>query len=167
MDALIGTFHIDWKLMLAQIINFGIVFFVLYRFVIKPLSKTMAERKLVIEQGLSDAKKNEELLKQAEVLHAEELSKARAEAHALITDMKKTTEEKRAEMLLQAEDDVKKILEDGKKSIEEEKQKTVESLKKEIGLLILSATEKVLGTNLPPSVNNEVIQKSIDDLKKK
>lgn len=167
MDALIGTFHIDWKLMLAQIINFGIVFFVLYRFVIKPLSKTMEERKLVIEQGLLDAKKNEELLKQAEVLHAEELSKARAEAHELITDMKKSTEEKRAEMLLQAENDVKKILEDGKKSIEEEKTKTVESLKKEIGILVLSATEKILGTNLPSSVNSEVIQKSIDDLKKK
>lgn len=167
MDALIGTFHIDWRLMLAQIINFGVVFFVLYRFAIKPLSKTMAERKLVIEQGLVDAKKNEELLRQAELLHAEELTKARAEAHELITDMKKSTEEKRAEMLIQAENDVKKIIEDGKKSIEEEKQKTVDSLKKEIGQLVLAATEKIIGTDIPSSINSDVIQKSIDDLKKK
>ena len=44
MDSIISTFHIDWKIIIAQAINFGVVFIVLYIFALKPLSKLMNER---------------------------------------------------------------------------------------------------------------------------
>ena len=56
MQELITTFHIDWKLLIAQIVNFGLVLFVLWKFAIKPLSKVMADRSKEIEKSLDDAK---------------------------------------------------------------------------------------------------------------
>jgi F0F1-type ATP synthase membrane subunit b/b' len=44
MEELITTFHIDWKLMIAQIVNFGLVFALLYWLAAKPLSKLMKDR---------------------------------------------------------------------------------------------------------------------------
>ena len=55
MEEIIKTFHIDWKLLIAQAVNFAIVVFALYKFAYKPLLKTMNERTAKIEQGLKDA----------------------------------------------------------------------------------------------------------------
>jgi F-type H+-transporting ATPase subunit b len=164
MEALIGTFHIDWKLMVAQIVNFGIVFAVLFWFVIRPLSKTLKDRKIIIEQGLSDAEKNAVLLKEAETAHDEEVSKGRAEAHELILEMKKTAEEKRIELVNQAEKEVNKMIEDGRRSIKQEKDQMMEHLEKDIATLVISATEKIIGEH---TIKQDVIQKTIDNLKGK
>jgi F-type H+-transporting ATPase subunit b len=163
MEALIGTFHIDWKLMVAQIVNFGIVFAVLFWFVIRPLSKTLKDRKAIIEQGLSDAQKNALLLKEAETAHDEEVSKGRAEAHELILEIKKTAEEKRAELIDQAEKEVEKIISDGKRAIEQERHKIMDQMQKDVAELVIAATEKVIGTT---KVNPETVQKTIEGLNK-
>lgn len=163
MEALIGTFHIDWKLMVAQIVNFGIVFGVLFWFVIRPLSKTLKDRKAIIEQSLSDAQKNAILLKEAETAHDEEVSKGRAEAHDLILEIKKTAEEKRTELIEQAEKEVEKIINDGKRSIEQERHKIMDQMQKDVAELVIAATEKVIGTT---KVNPETVQKTIEGLNK-
>ena len=56
MQELITTFHIDWKLMIAQIVNFGLVFTLLYWLAAKPLSKLMKDRTKEITDGLDNAK---------------------------------------------------------------------------------------------------------------
>lgn len=141
MEALIGTFHIDWKLMVAQIVNFSIVFGVLFWFVIRPLSKTLKDRKIVIEQSLLDAQKNALLLKEAETAHDEEVSKGRAEAHELILEIKNTADEKRTELIAEAEKEVEKIINDGKRSIEEERHKIMDQMQKDVAELVIAATE--------------------------
>ena len=60
MESIIKTFHIDWKLMIAQIINFAIVVGIIWYFAIRPLIKKMTERTKTIEKSLEDAKKIEE-----------------------------------------------------------------------------------------------------------
>ena len=77
MDSLIETFHIDTKLLLAQAINFAIVFAVLYFFALKPLMKAMGERTEKIEKSLDDAKKVEEKLAKTEEDYSKELSNAK------------------------------------------------------------------------------------------
>jgi F0F1-type ATP synthase membrane subunit b/b' len=52
MDSIISTFHVDLKLLIAQVINFGIIFFVLYKFAFKPIAKIMQERTNTIEKKL-------------------------------------------------------------------------------------------------------------------
>ena len=55
MDELIKTFHIELNLLVAQIVNFSIVLFVLYRFAYAPILKTLNSRTGKIEKGLKDA----------------------------------------------------------------------------------------------------------------
>ena len=57
MDSLISTFHIDWHLIVAQLVNFAVVILVLWRFALKPLGKLMDERGQTIAGGLENAKK--------------------------------------------------------------------------------------------------------------
>src|SRR3989338_1590274 len=144
MESIINTFHIDWKIIIAQAVNFAIVFVVLYFFALKPLNKLMAERSEKIAKGVHDAKHNAELLVTTKSEYQAALSKARAEAATIFQEGRKKSEAKRAEMLAEAKSDVERLIANGKKTLEAEKIKMVNEARKEIVSLAMEATKKML-----------------------
>lgn len=159
MDSFITTFHIDWKILIAQAINFGIVFLLLYFFALKPIKKIMGERTTTIEGGISDAKANAEILKNTKKEYDSIVAKARLEAHAIFQEGKKEAEAKKAEMLALAQKDVEGMIASGKKTLESEKNKMVEEAKSEIVSLVVLATEKLLETNTDKSIDEAALNK--------
>lgn len=144
MEEFVETFHIDWKLMIAQIINFGLVFLVFYFLASKPLSKLMKDRTEEIETGLQNAKSNEELLKVTKKEYDEALQKARIEANTIFNESKKEAQKKREEMIENAKKEVAVMIDAGKKSLEQEKTKMVNDAKNELASLAILAAEKVM-----------------------
>lgn len=146
MESIIETFHIDWKIIIAQALNFSIVFVVLYIFALKPLSKLMAERSEKIAKGIDDAKTNESLLVKTRAEYDAVLAQARTEANKIFQDTKKEAENEKISMLEKAKQEVATTIENGKKTLEIEKAKIVEEAKKEIVSLTMVATEKLLSS---------------------
>lgn len=161
MDSFITTFHIDWKIIIAQAVNFGIVIAVLHYFALKPLKKLMAERAERIANGIEDAKCNTEIIKTTRKEYNDVIAKARAEAHDIFTEGKKEAEIKKAEMLEKAKVDVEELIANGKRALEHEKVKMVEEAKSEIVSLVVFATEKLLHDN----DNNEVTNHATKQVK--
>ena len=164
MDSIISTFHIDWKIIIAQAINFAVVFVVLYIFALKPLSKLMAERSEKISKGLDDAKTNATLLEKAKAEYDGALSKARAEANQILQDTKKETLTKKVLMLEEAKNEVSSIIDNGKKALEAEKIKMVEEAKSEIVALAMKATENLLNQKIDSSFEQKTV-KELNNLK--
>ena len=144
MDSIISTFHIDWKIIIAQAVNFGIVFVVLYIFALKPLNKLMAERAEKIKKGIEDAKTNASVLEKTAKEYEETLAKARIEANKIFQEGKKDGEANKARMIDDAKNEVKGIIENGKKNLEIEKTKMVEDARKDIASLAMLAAEKIM-----------------------
>ena len=144
MDSIISTFHIDWKIIIAQAINFGVVFVVLYIFALKPLSKLMTERSQNIAKGINDAKTNATLLAETRAEYDAAIVKAKSEADKIFQEGKKEAENKKTSMLEEAKKEVTTVIENGKKTLEAEKIKMVEEAKKEIVNLAMLATRKLI-----------------------
>lgn len=161
MDSIISTFHIDWHIIIAQLVNFAVVFGVLYYFALKPLKKLMDERSATISGGLDNAKKQEELLKAQQEQYDATLAQARKEAQGIMSEVKKDAEAKRAQILATAGDESKAIFESGKKQLNEEKAKMLDEAKKELVNLVVSATGKVLGENVSEKIETTLVEKSI------
>ena len=161
MDSFIETFHIDWKIIIAQVINFAIVLFVLQFLALKPLKKLMKERSERIQGGLNDAKVNAELLSKTKKEYDEIVSSARIEAHTIFQDGKKEAEAKKAEMIEEAKKEVDNMIINGKKVLESEKAKIIEEAKQEIVSLVVLSTEKLLESH--PKEKFE--QESVNQLK--
>jgi F-type H+-transporting ATPase subunit b len=159
MDSFIETFHIDWKIIIAQAINFAIVLFVLQHLALKPLKKLMKERTDRIEGGLSDATKNAELLKSTKEEYNTVLLSAKAEAHEIFQSGKKEAEIKKTEMLEEASREVETMIINGKKILEAEKARMIEEAKSEIVSLVVKATEKLLEGNDNSEYENKTIKK--------
>ncbi len=158
MDSFISTFHIDWKILIAQAVNFGIILFLLYFFALKPLKKIMNERTSVIEKGIEDAKHNAELITTTRKEYEEAIAKAKSEALVLFQEGKKEAEVKKTEILAQAQADVEAMVASGKKNLEVEKSKMVEEAKSEIVSLVVAATEKILKDQVDHSVTEKAIK---------
>jgi F-type H+-transporting ATPase subunit b len=158
MQEVISTFHIDWKLMIAQIINFSLVFLVFYLLAAKPLAKLVKDRTKEIETGLTDAKQNVLLLEKTKKEYEEVLTKARKEANDIFQVGKRDAELKRSQMMEDTKAEMASILASGKKTLEAEKIKMVGDAKREVASLIVQATEKLLGEKVDASYEGKAVK---------
>lgn len=147
MDAIIETFHIDWKIIIAQAVNFGVVFLVLYLFALKPLKKIMEERSGKIAKGLSDAKENADMLLRAKADYEAAVLKGNQEAQKFAEEGKREAMREREKMMDNTKVEIENMILSGKKSLEQEKAKMVNEAKKEIVELGMAIAQKIAGTD--------------------
>lgn len=158
MDSIISTFHIDWKIIAAQAVNFAVVFAVLYYFALRPLSYLMLKRTEKIVKGIADAKTNAETLAKTHAEYAKAIADAKAEANKIFQDGKKEAEANRAKMLEEARTEVSVLLANGKKALEADKAKMVEEVKKEVVSLAMAAAEKILSEKIDGNFNAKTVK---------
>src|SRR5207248_10100918 len=79
-------FGLDTPHILAQVISFCIVAFLLYRFAYKPMLMMLAERRQRLAESLANAEKIKAELARAEVQRQASLSQANAHANKLIEE---------------------------------------------------------------------------------
>jgi F-type H+-transporting ATPase subunit b len=164
MESIINTFHIDFKIIIAQILNFGIVLAVLYFYALKPLSKLMKEREEKISKGVDDAKVNAEILNNTKAEYEEVLAKARNEAHKIFQDGKKEAETKKTQMIETAQNEVAIMIESGKKNLESEKARMIKEATDEITSLSVKIAEKILGSKIDKNFDEKTM-KEIREIK--
>ena len=159
MDNLIETFHIDWRLLIAQVVNFSIVFAVLYWLAFKPLAKVMAERTAKIEKGLLDAKKIEEKLSQTQAEFNKVMSEAKKQANAILEKAVADADARQQEMIAKAKEEIGQIINQEKQKMQTEKAATLKEIKKETADLIIAVVEKVLGEKIDEKRDREIIKR--------
>ncbi|MCL5257666.1 MAG: ATP synthase F0 subunit B [Patescibacteria group bacterium] len=81
---LLTKIGIEPKLLLAQVVNFGIVVFIIYYFLHKPLSNLIKTRREKIESGLKKEKEAEELMAKVQSLRQDILTAAAKEKEEII-----------------------------------------------------------------------------------
>ncbi len=161
MEELIKTFHIDAKLMIAQLVNFAIVLLVLYKFAYKPILKILNERTEKIEKGLKDAEEVGRKVVEIENREKEMIVEAKKEAQQIILEAEKNGNKIKDEMVAEAKVKIDNTVEEAKRKIESEKSKMIQEVKAEISGLVISATEKILGEKIDPAKDKKIIEEAI------
>ncbi len=144
--------------MVAQVLNFGVVFVVLYLFAFKPLVKIMKERTEKIQRGVLDAKTNAELLASAKTEYEKALTKARLEADRIFEEGKKEAEKKREQMLGETKEEVAAMILSGKNNLLNEKEKMLKDVRAEITSISVKIAEKILGSKIDGSFGEKTIK---------
>jgi F-type H+-transporting ATPase subunit b len=161
MDSLIETFHIDLKLLVAQVVNFAIVVSVLYFFALKPLLRTMRERTVKIEKGLKDAEEIEMKLRKTEADYERELDRAKEEAARIMKQASELAEEKRERMIDKAKEEIGQIINEEKEKMRREKDKVLKEMRAEVAGLVGLSLEKVLEAKLDKKADLEMIKRVV------
>lgn len=165
MSELIAHFGIDWKLLIAQAINFFILLFLLKKFAYGPILKMLRKRREEIEGGLKASKEAKERLERAEELKEATLQKARVEGLAIVGQAEKTAKTKQDEIIQGGHRKAEALVTDAKKIIEEEKAKMGEEVYQSAEALIKLGLEKVLGRMSVKERDEILIQEALRELK--
>lgn len=161
MSELLTKLGIDWKLLIAQVVNFLILLFVLYKFAYGPILAMLEKRSEKIERGLADAEAAGKKLAESADMQKEILRKARAEAKGIVEKARAQAEKSKSEMATEAKTQAEKIIAGARVEIEIEKEKTISEIKSEIGGLVVAATERIVGEKMSDEKDKKLIEKTI------
>jgi F-type H+-transporting ATPase subunit b len=139
------TFGWNPWLFLSQVISFTIVAFLLRRFAYKPILAVLEDRRRRIEEALLNAEKIKKELAEAQKRYAQILAKANADAQKMIDEARESSahlaEREQREAIAAAE----QIMAKAREAAALEHERTMESLKRELGRLVVDTTAKVTG----------------------
>ena len=161
----IAALGIDWKILVAQLINFLIIYYLLNRFAFKPLVKVLEERRRRVAKSIKTAKQIEEEKTALDQKVAQALAKARSETQAMIVQTENALKSERAKTRAETETHTAQIVSEARAQIKEYKANTQKELAREIGLLVVKATERIVEEDIPDDTKNKISDKVTAQIK--
>lgn len=163
-ESLLGSFGVNWRLFVAQLVNFSVVLFVLWKWVFTPVLKALDKRQATISQGLQDAEKASLARSKAEEEKEAAILSARKEAQDIMEKATSDAENLRKETVEKTKAEVAELVAQGKIKLADEKEQIVLDAKKEIAELVITSTEKVLEETKSDERQSGLIQAAVKRL---
>jgi F-type H+-transporting ATPase subunit b len=156
---------IEPSLLLAQIVNFAIIVFVLSKLLYKPILEMIAKRKKEIAEGLAITEK---MRLEEEKLKAKEdkiLDEARKDAKAVVEKSKKDAEEVAKQIIAEAHSEAEAIIVKAKAETEHIHEQMLKSVEKSSIDLAVEMTKRLTVAVLNPGDQHKLIEKQLKELK--
>ncbi|HET7027745.1 MAG TPA: F0F1 ATP synthase subunit B [Candidatus Limnocylindrales bacterium] len=134
--------------LLAQIVNFVIILFLLNRFLVGPITRILTERRARIEQGLKDAEQASQDREAAESERAAALADARREANEILARAQRVAQESREQDIAATRAELDRMRERATAEIQAEKQRALIDLRADVVDLALAAAGKVVSETM-------------------
>lgn len=144
MTQLLAAFGINWHLLLAQAVNFGVVLVALWYFLYRPLSAILAKRSAVVAKGVEDAKLANEKLAAADGEAETRVRGAETEAEGIVASAREAAGAERARIMKEAEVRAAQTEADARARAEEDAAKVRRETEKDIARVAILAAEKVM-----------------------
>jgi F-type H+-transporting ATPase subunit b len=141
-------FGISVPLILAQILSFSIVAFVLWKFAFKPVLATLGERQTKIASGLAYAEEMQAKLAAAQEESAASAKRAQIEATRIIEEARKSAKDFLDKQTQETAAKASDMLAKAQQAIELEKKKMLAEARTEIARLVVATTQRVLAKEL-------------------
>ena len=163
---ILRNFGIQPTLLLAQIVNFLIILFLLQKFFYKPIIKMLDDRKKRIEESLKNADLIEEKLKNTAEQSAKILAETQKNAHDLIAEAKDRAEQIIENTNVEARKSIEEALKNAQTQIAAERERAVKEVQSEALVIISAVIKKVLGRSMSKQEKNQLTKEAISELTK-
>lgn len=144
MADLFSHLHIEGSLLIAQVVNFLILLFVLGRFVYKPVLGMLEKRRMAIQEAIEKSDAIARQFQESQQLRSQELKKAREEAQAVVEEAKMRAGQQHDELMKKAYKEVEGLVARARKEIQAEKQEAMTQAQKEFQALLIPALARVI-----------------------
>lgn len=144
MSELFAAFGIDWRLLLIQAVNFGVLLAALTYFLYRPILGIIDERREKVAEGVRTAEEAARKLADAEEESKGLVGAAARDAEQIVATARGRADEKGSEIVRAAEVKAQSVLKDAESRAEEAKRLALEESSKEIARAAMLAAEKIL-----------------------
>jgi F-type H+-transporting ATPase subunit b len=144
MSAVFAAFGIDWRLLVINIINFGLLLTALWYFLYGPLTKMLEERRAKVAQGVHDAEAAAHKLAEVEASRAGVLAHAGKEADGILAEARTAAAAKEREIVQHGETVASTMVKDAEAQAADLKTRAIEESKQEVAKLIVLGMQKAM-----------------------
>jgi F-type H+-transporting ATPase subunit b len=153
----IGSLGFNLPALIAQLINFLILFLVFRLFLYKPLLNMLDQRKKRIEEGIEASDEAKRRLSETEQETAKELDRARQEGQALIAQAQQAANRLREEETQRARAEAEQLIERARSEIALERDAAIAELRREFAGLAVTAAERVIKKEIDAGTHRQLI----------
>jgi F-type H+-transporting ATPase subunit b len=162
----LGKLGIDFKLLIAQIINFLVLLWLLKILLYKPILRKLKERAKKAEEIAKGEKeiqrKKEEIQKKEEEI----IQKAKEKTKQILEEGEEISKKEKERILKRAEEEVREILKNAREKAEVEVEKMKAKEKEEILKKAKETLEKVLSESFSRALHQKYLKEVIEELEK-
>ena len=152
---------------LAQMLNFFILVWILHRFAYKPLVGMMNARKEQIAKDLASAEQSRLEAEQIKADYAAQIAKARHEAQEIVEKAHHQAKLSTAEEVAAARSQIENEKERARQDIAIERDRAMNSLRNEVVSLSVAMAGKVVAKDMNSETNTKLIEDAIRQLDSK
>jgi len=154
---------ISMPTLVAQIINFVILFVLLYLIAYKPLMRMFDERSKKIKESMEQTDFIRERAERAEEDYEKRIEEASREGQEMITRAVHTGEELRQKRQQEAKQEAETLIKRARTEIQRERDEAISELRKEFADLTILAAEKVIDQSLDKEAHRQIIDKVLEE----
>jgi F-type H+-transporting ATPase subunit b len=151
---------IDWTLV-AELIAWLILLYILVRFLYNPLRSAMAARAERIRTELSAAEAAAQRAEEAAKQSQADVEEGKRRGEEIVRQAQQTADSIREQAINEARAEAERVIERGKAEIERERQAAVDELRRVVGDLAIQAASQVVRKSLDSDENRRLVDEAI------
>jgi len=166
VEQIANTFGVDWPHLVAQIISFSIVCFLLHRFAYKPVLRMLEQRRQQIAQGVVDREKIRVELEQAETERLRIMQQVDAKATQVIEEARRAAArlvEKETQKAIAA---AEQLIAKAREAALLEHERMLAELRREVGILVVQATASITRKILTAEDQKRMAEETVTQLRR-
>ncbi len=163
MEGGLGSLGINTSTLLAQLINFGVLFLLLYLVAYKPLMRMLDERSNKVKESMEQTEQIKEQAELAEKETAKRIKEASKEGQKIIQKAEQAGEEARQRARKEASVEAEKLVARAQVEIQRERDEAVADLRSQFADLTVLAAGKVIDRTLDKEAHKKLIEKTLEE----
>jgi F-type H+-transporting ATPase subunit b len=164
VEEIARTFGVDWPHLAAQIISFGIVCALLYRFAYRRVLAMLEERRQQIAQGLANAEQIKAELARTEAQRQEVIGEANAQAARLFEEARAAAARVQKEETQKAIAAAEQVVARAREAAVQDHARMLAELKREVGRLVVQTAAAVTGKVLTAEDQSRLAEETAKQL---
>jgi F-type H+-transporting ATPase subunit b len=151
-------------LMVWTLVIFGLVFWVLRKFVFPRITEALDKRQRAIEESIEAAERTRREADSLLAEYRERLSDARGQADEIVARARRTAEASESDILAEARVKREEMMAQTRRDIEAETRRAIQAIRAEVADLTVLATEKVTRKSLDSSDQRRLVEEALAEL---
>ncbi|OHA18299.1 MAG: hypothetical protein A2664_02450 [Candidatus Taylorbacteria bacterium RIFCSPHIGHO2_01_FULL_46_22b] len=161
MEDLFHNLGIDWKILVAQIVNFTILVFVLTKFLYRPLLGMLNRRRDEIKKSAEKTVAADKLVAEIERQKEEVLAKARTTSSEMIKKAETQATGAAEKIMTDAQAEAKRIAADERKKLASEHDALMQEATRSLGATVIRAVEQSVGDVLDEKAKGKLVEQAM------
>ncbi len=159
----LASLGINLPTLVAQIVNFVVLFGLLYLVAYKPVMRMLDERSRRVKESMEQTEFARQQAERAEEETKKRIEAAGKEGQELVARAARTGEEVRRQAQQEARQDAESLIARARVEIQRERDEAIDELRTEFADLAILAAEKVIERSLDKEAHRELIDKVLEE----